>query len=61
MNDWLETLGSDSRENGGHKLTKCQIVRSLIDALRRVRQRLDIREIKSEETLTKRIIEAFKR
>lgn len=61
LNDWMEDLGSEAKELGGFKLSKTQIVRSLIDALQQVEDKLDLTNVRDEEVLTERILDAFHR
>lgn len=59
QSDYLEALGSKCKQLHGFKLSKCEIIRSLISALQKVHGSLDLVEIKSEEELAERIREAF--
>ena len=59
MNDWLERLGSEAKEQGGFKLSKCEIVRATLRALREAQSHLDVSEVRSEDTLVDRITAAF--
>lgn len=54
----LEDLGSEAREQGGFKLAKTLIVRSLI-RLARILD-VDVSGVKSEEEMLKRLIDAVK-
>ena len=60
MSDFLEGLGSRCKELDGFKLSKCEIIRSLIMSLQGVHRHLDLVEVKSEKELSKRITAAFK-
>ena len=59
MSDFLEQLGSTCKKQHGFKLSKCEIIRALIAALQTVHGSIDLIEVKSEETLSERIREAF--
>ena len=60
MSDFLRSLGSRCKELDGFKLSKCEIIRSLIMCLQGVHKHLDLIEVRSEEELSKRITAAFK-
>ncbi|MDD5622716.1 MAG: hypothetical protein PHQ09_06135 [Actinomycetota bacterium] len=59
MVSYLENLGIECKKSGGHKIANTMIVRSAIRLL--MDMDLDIKGIKSEEELEKRIKEAAKK
>ncbi len=59
MVSYLENLGIECKKSGGHKIANTMIVRSAIRLLMDLD--LDIKGVKSEEVLEKRIKEAAKK
>jgi len=59
MVSYLENLGIECKKSGGHKIANTVIVRSAIRFLMDLD--LDIKNVKSEEELEKRIKEAAKK
>jgi hypothetical protein len=59
MVSYLENLGIECKKSGGHKIANTMIVRSSIRFLMDLD--LDIKGVKSEEELEKRIKEAAKK
>jgi hypothetical protein len=59
MVSYLENLGIECKKSGGHKIANTMIVRSAIRLLMDLD--LDIKGVKSEEELEKRIKEAAKK
>lgn len=59
LTEWLERLGAKCKALGGYKISKCEIIRSSLEALREVEKHLDVTEVRDEVELKKRILEAF--
>lgn len=59
MVSYLENLGIECKKSGGHKIANTMIVRSALRLL--MDMDLDIKGVKSEEELEKRIKEAAKK
>ena len=57
---FLKELSEKLREQEGYALGMTTIVRSLISVLGELENKIDLQEIKSQEELTKRIIDAIK-
>lgn len=57
---FLKEFSEKLREQYGHALGMTTIVRSLISVLGELENKIDLQEIKSQEELTKRIIDAVK-
>ena len=56
-NDWLYNLGVLMKINGGYKLPKSYIIRSLINALMKLK--INLRNVKTENELEERIYDAI--
>ena len=56
-NDWLYNLGVLMKINGGYKLPKSYIIRSLINALMKLK--INIKNVKTEDELKERIYDAI--
>ena len=57
---FLKEFSEQLREQDGYALGMTTIVRSLISVLGELENKIDLQEIKSQEELTKRIIDAVK-
>ncbi len=57
---FLKEFSEQLREQDGYALGMTTIVRSLISVLGELENKIDLQEIKSQEELTKRIIDAIK-
>ncbi|MFC1911549.1 hypothetical protein ACFLXG_00075 [Chloroflexota bacterium] len=51
---YLESLASTAKFSGGKKLSKTKLIKAMVKALRKTR--LDVRGVKTEEELLKRVI-----
>ena len=56
-NDWLYNLGILMKINGGYKLPKSYIIRSLINAF--IKLNINLKKIKTEKDLEKRIFQSL--
>jgi hypothetical protein len=61
LTEWLEKIGAKCKASGGYKLSKCEIIRSSLEALRYVENHLDVTEVRDEVELKKRILAAFEK
>lgn len=58
MESWLQDLSSKMKSSGGYKLPKSYIIRALLDAARNLK--IDVSEVKTEDELVKRILNAIR-
>ena len=58
-NDWLYNLGILMKINGGYKLPKSYIIRSLINAF--IKLNINLKKIKTEKDLEKRIFQSLRK
>ncbi len=59
LDDYLEKFGSEAKSKGGFKLAKTTIIRSMIRSMMQLK--VDLKDVKQEEDLEKRIEAAFKK
>lgn len=58
MESWLQSLSSEMKATGGYKLPKSYILRSLINAMMKLK--IDVSGVKTEAELEKRFSDAIK-
>ena len=59
MESWLQEFSNNMKAAGGYKLPKSYVIRSLLDAIMKLR--IDAQGVKTEEELVKRILRAIKK
>ena len=59
MEEWLNSLSLQIKKNGGYKLPKSYVIRSLLNAVMKLK--IDTKGIKTEKDLTEKITEAMKK
>jgi len=59
MEEWLHRLSLQMKASGGNKLPKSYIIRSLLNAVMKLK--IDTKGIKTEKELTQNITEAMKK
>lgn len=57
---WLEEIGRSCKDEGGYRISKCEIIRSAIESIRTVEKHIDVSEVRTEQELTERILDAFR-
>mgnify|MGYP003394305914 CR=1 FL=1 len=55
---WFQSLSNEMKASGGYKLPKSFILRSLLNAMRKLK--IDVSGVKTEEELEARFLEAIK-
>jgi len=60
---WLQKLSNKMKASGGYKLPKSYIIRGLLEAIMELdkKVKIDVTGVKTEQELTKRILNAVKR
>jgi len=59
MESWLQEFSNTMKVTGGYKLPKSYVIRSLLDAIMKLK--IDAQGVKTEGELVKRILRAIKK